>query len=340
MKLFISWSGKESREIAQYVTEWVNMCFINNIETFISTEDIKVGEDWFSKLSTQLDEADACLICFTPDNLNSKWIHFEIGAAANSKNGMRVMSIVPGNCMSKIGQPLSKYQLTNYSREGFYDLFNSLNELIERPIEGRLADKNFSLQWTGLETKLQPYLDNFEKDLYSIDQNIKILTKAEEVSDYNMRIVQNANEILLTTGSRSRDKNYLNAIEEKLSTNTSITYYRVLINEPHHDIFKKHLSKLFDYRDPKQRENGGQKLYLSLFKDTYSESEKFVCANEKEALIVLPSFTLVSRYDTALVIEHQDGVDGVISYVKNLHIKSKEIKTREEVDAIELYEVK
>ena len=338
MSLFISWSGPESKKIAGYVHAWLDNCFHKQLPSFISTKDIKVGDEWFGELKEALEKSTACLICLTPDNLKSEWIHFEIGAAAHTKKGFKILSIIPNEVIEKLSPPLSNYQVSDYSENGFKALYSSLMELHPNPPSIREANQKFDEQWPELKSKLEPHLKRFEDSKFIIDNDVKILTRNSDVIKYNMKIVQEAEERILTTGSRSRNENYLETIEQKLSQNPNIVHWRVLINNPHHQVFKDHLIKLFDYRDPKDRSLGEQKLFISLCSDTHSDPERFICANEKEALIVLPSFTFVNKYDTALVISNPEAVSGIINYVNNLHLKSQEIKTKDEIEALGLYE--
>jgi hypothetical protein len=66
------------------------------------------------------------------------------------------------------------------------------------------------------------------------------------------------------------------------------------------------------------------------------EPERFLCANEHEAVIVLPSLNGVERYDTALKL---DGVEFGMAYVRlvqELYAGAQPVETHEDVAALAL----
>ena len=79
MKVFICWSGSVSRRIAKSIHDWLPN-IIQNVEPFMSTEDIEKGARWLSTVHTELQDCHFGMICLTPENLGSQWIHFEAGA--------------------------------------------------------------------------------------------------------------------------------------------------------------------------------------------------------------------------------------------------------------------
>ena len=79
MKVFISWSGDQSKKIAQLFRDWLPTV-IQAIEPFVSSEDIEKGARWNTDIAQELKESSFGLICVTKDNLNSQWLNFEAGA--------------------------------------------------------------------------------------------------------------------------------------------------------------------------------------------------------------------------------------------------------------------
>jgi hypothetical protein len=60
MKIFVSWSGKRSKAVAELMSDWLK-CVIQASQPWISTRDIDRGAIWFSgikgvrsKLNTRL----------------------------------------------------------------------------------------------------------------------------------------------------------------------------------------------------------------------------------------------------------------------------------------------
>ena len=83
MKLFISWSGNLSRDIAKELKEWFPLV-INQVVPFVSSESIKKGDRWLLDIYSELEQSNFGVVCLTKENLTEPWILFEAGAL--SKN--------------------------------------------------------------------------------------------------------------------------------------------------------------------------------------------------------------------------------------------------------------
>ena len=75
MKVFISWSGKTSFEVAKVLKEWIP-CVIQDIEPYFSSDDIDKGARWSTDIAKELEAAEFGILCVTKDNLNSAWLNF------------------------------------------------------------------------------------------------------------------------------------------------------------------------------------------------------------------------------------------------------------------------
>ena len=58
MKLFLSWSGERSKEFAKAARIWMETIFDEEIEYFMSDDDVQPGQRWVRELSNSLDETD------------------------------------------------------------------------------------------------------------------------------------------------------------------------------------------------------------------------------------------------------------------------------------------
>jgi hypothetical protein len=81
MKVFISWSGQKSRDVASALRDWLPLV-INSVEPFMSSRDISAGARWQVEIARQLDTTDFGIVCVTRENQASKWLNFEAGALA------------------------------------------------------------------------------------------------------------------------------------------------------------------------------------------------------------------------------------------------------------------
>ena len=89
MKVFISWSGETSFEVAKILKEWIP-CIIQDVEPYFSSEDIDKGARWSTDIAKELEEASFGILCVTRDNLQSQWLNFEAGALSKAIDKAKV----------------------------------------------------------------------------------------------------------------------------------------------------------------------------------------------------------------------------------------------------------
>jgi len=83
MKVFITFSGERSRSVASALHRWIPRV-LQSVAPWLSEEDIQKGKRWRPEVAKALSETHFGILCLTPDNLLSPWIHFEAGALAKS----------------------------------------------------------------------------------------------------------------------------------------------------------------------------------------------------------------------------------------------------------------
>lgn len=158
-------------------------------------------------------------------------------------------------------------------------------------------------------------------------RSYRVIKSHDELVASNKRIVNEAQDVLFTTGSRSRDEKYLKSIENRIRKVRRLTHYRVLFGEPHHTVLKKHLLNLLKLRDPEDRSLGYQTLHLGLFDDYASQFDTYLLGNESEVLVLLPSLLGVGQYDSGVVFTGQSEVEGLLRFVKDLYGRSAKVET-------------
>jgi hypothetical protein len=93
MKVFISWSGDDSKTLAEFTSTWLPRV-IQEVEPWISTHDIDTGEKWQEALSASLSDPTAIgLLIVTKTNFKQPWLLFEAGALSKL-NGSRVTPLL------------------------------------------------------------------------------------------------------------------------------------------------------------------------------------------------------------------------------------------------------
>ncbi len=83
MKVFVSWSGELSCQIAEVLKKMDSM-YYSICRRLFSPQDIEKGDNWDKTISSELSECKYGIICLTSDNTSAPWINFEAGAIAKS----------------------------------------------------------------------------------------------------------------------------------------------------------------------------------------------------------------------------------------------------------------
>ena len=240
-------------------------------------------------------------------------------------------------------------QITKTNLKSIIETFFYNSKITKYQFEQTNLENKYNTNITQVSTTLSPILKNAsdpfdhefyinylkDKQIFS-NCNFYIIRNMKKLIEEKIAIVKNASEKLLFTGSRSRNSKYLKIIEDKLSSNQNLIYYRVLINSPHHLIFKEHLLKVLSTKDIFNKNYNHQTIHIGFFTDNFYESEKFICANEKKVLIVLPSVNGVGLYDTALISTDKEFVKNMIRYVQELYSASEPYETTEKIKNLEI----
>lgn len=130
----------------------------------------------------------------------------------------------------------------------------------------------------------------------------RLLATFPELRAAMLTTVKGARENLVVTGSRSRDADYLAAIENVLKLRPSLDCYRVLFGPPHHQALKDHLVRLLELRDPDDRSLGVKTLHIGMISDIQRSPERFFVASERMAVVPIPSLTSHEGFDSGVVL--------------------------------------
>lgn len=153
MKVFISWSGDTSRQVALALRDWLPSV-LQTVEPYVSSEDIDKGSRWSTHIARELDETSFGILCVTPDNLSAPWLNFEAGALAKSFETGRVTPFLMGVTAADLVGPLGQFQATSAERQDIERLVKSMNSICpDQLAEARVVDA-VSVWWPRLEERL------------------------------------------------------------------------------------------------------------------------------------------------------------------------------------------
>lgn len=152
MNIFICWSGRRSKEVAEALREWLPTVLDGLVITY--SPDIEKGEPWFNSIGLELRQSRAGLVCLTPENLQSDWIHFEAGALF--RETAKIFPYLYKVTAGEVHGPLSHFQNTEANQGDTKKLMVSIAELMADEAPARESwEAGFTAQWPALDTRLK-----------------------------------------------------------------------------------------------------------------------------------------------------------------------------------------
>jgi len=149
MKVFISWSGEASRELAIALRKWFPKV-LQDVRPFVSEKDIDKGDSWAVVLRKELADSSFGVVCLTPENMFSPWLNYEAGAISTSMDA-RVCPVLLGVKKDQVKPPLSQLQLTELTEEDMSLLMMSMNKADGSLLESPAIRENVEMWWKQLE---------------------------------------------------------------------------------------------------------------------------------------------------------------------------------------------
>jgi hypothetical protein len=192
MKVFVSWSGELSKQLAQVLRTWLPST-IQSVRPYFSPSDIEKGAKWDNEISKELEETAFGLIAMTREALKSHWVTFEAGALSKQVDKSRICPICFDLEPTDIQGPLSRFQGIRFNKEEMYQLLTAINnaEGKEALTETSLRDA-FNMWWPRLEKDVQDILskdrkaakpENIRTDRELIEETLLVLRNMQRGLD-------------------------------------------------------------------------------------------------------------------------------------------------------------
>jgi TIR domain len=151
MRVFISWSGELSKQLAEAIRDWLPNV-LQYVKPYFTVADTEKGARWENEISKQLEASNFCIIALTRESLNSNWIMFEAGAISRSVEKTRICAILFGIEPIDVKGPLAAFQATRFSKEEVCKLVKTINANAgDAAIESERLDRSFDMWWPRLE---------------------------------------------------------------------------------------------------------------------------------------------------------------------------------------------
>ncbi len=200
MKVFISWSGEVSFQVAKVLKEWIP-CVIQEVQPYFSSEDIDKGARWSTDIAKELETASFGILCVTKDNLESQWLNFEAGALSKAIDKQKVCPLLYHLKPSDISDsPILQFQMANVEKSDIFKLFKSINASLENSnLDEIRLEKVFDTFWPQMEKAFKEIKDpekDSKKTQNDPNSTSKIMEEMLELLRYQQMMLKNPDKIL------------------------------------------------------------------------------------------------------------------------------------------------
>ena len=189
--VFLVWSGPKSGEIAKVLHHYLPL-IIHVLEPWMSEEDAKKGARWHSEIAGQLEKAKCGILCMTPENLGSQWIHFEAGALSKI-TGSLVCPFLIGMKATDLRYPLAVFQNTIFTKEDSYHLIETLNDVCGGlALDSDRLKESFGTYWPKIKSELSEIEKKLAKPTEEKRTEVEVPVSGELIEE----LVRNSRELL------------------------------------------------------------------------------------------------------------------------------------------------
>ncbi len=182
MKLFVSWSGNLSHQVALLIRDWLPQV-INVLDPYVSSQDIKAGEQWFTSVRKELEDSSYGIICLTHDNLKQPWLLFEAGALSTRVSRARVVPLLIDISPSDLYPPLSEFQAVQCNKNGVLHLLKSLHKELEiSQLNEIRLEKSFNVWYPELQKSINEAINQNSNDQVKVKP---VESAKENINNYS-----------------------------------------------------------------------------------------------------------------------------------------------------------
>lgn len=162
MKIFISWSGLQSKAFAEILREWIPLV-IQAVKPYFSPDDIGKGARWGLEIAKELEESQVGLICLTPENREAPWLLFEAGSLAKNLASSRVCPLLFGLRQSDVSPPLAQFQMAEFTEPDMRRTMQMINEaLTDQRLKDSTLAAAFDKWWPDLDQRVASVMSTHE----------------------------------------------------------------------------------------------------------------------------------------------------------------------------------
>jgi hypothetical protein len=120
----------------------------------MSAVDIERGARWNSDIAAELGQTSFGVLCLTPENLDSAWIHYEAGALSKTLEKSFVCPYLFELEPADLKGPLVQFNAAKAHKEDTRKLVLTINDAQETPLPKATLEESYEVWWPKLEERL------------------------------------------------------------------------------------------------------------------------------------------------------------------------------------------
>lgn len=214
MKVFISWSGANSRRLGDAIRDWLPGV-LQMVSPYFTPSDIEKGARWSTDIAKELEESSVGIICVTRDNLHSDWILFEAGALSKRLQKSHVCPILFGITNTDLAGPLKQFQTTEFEKSDFQKLIGVINgQLGDNKLPQKTLEVVFEKWWPDLQTKINEILAEVDQPAEPIRSDRELL---EEILTLNRMSLKRAQSPIAIGAIKELLQGYIKVHDEQMN---------------------------------------------------------------------------------------------------------------------------
>ena len=223
MKVFISWSGDRSKQVAELLDDWIQ-CVIQAVDPWMSSKDIDRGALWFTEISDQLSNTSVGIVCLTKENKDKPWILFESGALAKGLSSNRVCTFLIDLTPTDLENPLAQFNHTFPTRDSVWELVRTINlTLKDKALKESILSKVFDTYWGQFDTEFKHIIETTPETEITAkrkDNDIMLdVLSTVRLLDKRLRSIESNNERQFLYERHFGNENEINSNRDIISSN-------------------------------------------------------------------------------------------------------------------------
>ncbi|MFE9749971.1 toll/interleukin-1 receptor domain-containing protein [Saccharothrix saharensis] len=157
MKVFLSWSGAETRQFAGFLHEWLQLV-IQTVKPWMSDKDIAKGRLSMAELGAELEGTRFGIVVLTAANQASQWINFEAGAISRSVGQASVVPLLLDLKKTDVVGPLSQFQAVDATDRGdVAQLLAAINAQLPEPLPETRLTRFLDREWNAFRDEVAAF---------------------------------------------------------------------------------------------------------------------------------------------------------------------------------------